>query len=50
MNKVSFVLKKVVLEREFNVGVGVIEIEVAVLVVLCCGIFIGIIFFKVLVV
>lgn len=50
MNKVSFVLKKVVLESEFNVGVGVIVVVVAVLVVLCCGIFIGIIFFKVLVV
>lgn len=48
MNKVSFVLKKVVLERGLNVGVGVVV--VAVLVVLCCGIFIGIIFFKVLVV
>lgn len=48
MNKASPALKKVVPEREFNVGVGatVAVAVAAVLVALCCGISTGITFPK----
>lgn len=46
MNKASPALKKVVPEREFNVGVGATETEAAVLVALWCGISRGITFPK----
>lgn len=46
MNKASPALKKVVPEREFNVGVGATETVAAVLVALCCGISTGITFPK----
>lgn len=46
MNKASPALKKVVPEREFNVGVGVAVAAAAVLVALCCGISTGITFPK----
>lgn len=46
MNKASPALKKVVPEREFNVGVGATVEVAAVLVALCCGISTGITFPK----